>query len=453
MRREALSHPLAIAGVLVSTASASVCLTLVVAMLAGLLKNPYAGLLVFVALPGFILLGILLVLAGARLWRRRRLEHPNAIDEWPTIDFRRTSVRRATLIVTAIAAVNVAIVLLAGYGTLHWMESPNFCGQTCHTPMRPQYAAWQLATHGRIACVSCHVGEGSGAFIESKLAGVRQLVAMAAHSYSRPIPPGAEMHPGAQAETCGACHQPGRESGDRIRVIREYAEDEASTETITVLQMHLGKTVASERTIHWHADPAVRVEYKATDAERQTIPWVRVTDRTGRTREYAASGSGDTAVPDGSRRTMDCIDCHNAAGHPVAATAEAAVDRAIASARVSRDLPFARREIVRVVKASYPTEDAAMQAIDRDLRRFYETNSQSADSEAVSRAVATARDVYRRNVFPSMNVTWGSYPDNKGHVSAPGCFRCHDDLHKATDGSVISGDCELCHKQIERPGP
>ena len=26
------------------------------------------------------------------------------------------------------------------------------------------------------------------------------------------------------------------------------------------------------------------------------------------------------------------------------------------------------------------------------------------------------------------------------------CFRCHDDCHKAKDGSVISADCEYCHK-------
>jgi len=55
--------------------------------------------------------------------------------------------------------------------------------------------------------------------------------------------------------------------------------------------------------------------------------------------------------------------------------------------------------------------------------------------------------VYRRNVFPSMKVTFGSYPDNRGHVVSPGCVRCHDEGHTASDGSTISGDCELCHKQ------
>ena len=42
-------------------------------------------------------------------------------------------------------------------------------------------------------------------------------------------------------------------------------------------------------------------------------------------------------------------------------------------------------------------------------------------------------------------------PDNRGHTTSNGCFRCHDDSHKAADGSTISGDCEFCHKQIENP--
>src|SRR5262249_31937829 len=134
MRRESLSHPLAIAGVLVATAAAAVFLTLTIAMLAGLLRNPYAGLLVFVALPAAFLLGVLLVVAGLRARGRMLVREPGVVDEWPVIDFRRVSVRRAAMLMTALAAANLVIVLLAGYGTLHWMESPRFCGQTCHAP-------------------------------------------------------------------------------------------------------------------------------------------------------------------------------------------------------------------------------------------------------------------------------------------------------------------------------
>ena len=154
----------------------------------------------------------------------------------------------------------------------------------------PAVPAWQGAAHSGVACVQCHIGEGAAAFVHAKLSGVRQLVMVATNSYPKPIPPGAKMPPGAQAETCKSCHQPGRPIGDRIRVIREYADDEANTETMTVLQMHMSVTKSSARAIHWHADPAVRVEYVATDAERQTIPYVRVTDAKGQVKEYRRDG-------------------------------------------------------------------------------------------------------------------------------------------------------------------
>src|SRR4029453_14649231 len=121
-------------------------------MFAGLLLNPYAGLVVFVAIPAVFVGGLLLIPLGIRLQRRKLLRDPSAVDEWPVIDFRIAHVRRTTLLVVALSAVNVVLILLGGYGSLHWMESPSFCGQVCHTPMQPQFSAWKGAIHGRIAC-------------------------------------------------------------------------------------------------------------------------------------------------------------------------------------------------------------------------------------------------------------------------------------------------------------
>lgn len=45
-----------------------------------------------------------------------------------------------------------------------------------------------------------------------------------------------------------------------------------------------------------------------------------------------------------------------------------------------------------------------------------------------------------------MKVGWGTYPNNIGHLTSPGCFRCHDDNHKAPSGKTIAQDCESCHK-------
>jgi hypothetical protein len=443
-------HPVAIAGAVLATVSAVLFIVMVIAALAGLFRNPYAGLLVFIVIPALFVLGLLLIPLGMRLQRRKLARDPSAPADWPVLDFRRPEVRRTTLMITALTAVNLAILLLAGYGSLHWMESPSFCGQVCHTPMHPQFTSWQEAPHAKIACVSCHIGEGASGFVYAKLSGVRQLVQVATNSFPRPIPPGAHMPPGEQARTCAGCHQPWYSVEDQIRVKREFADDEANTETKTILQLHLGSASPSGRSIHWHANPATRVEYVATDEARETIASVRVTDAKGQVKEYVADGAKPEAIRAGSWRRMDCIDCHNTVGHPIAPTAELAVDRAIAANQIDRQLPFARREAVRLVKAGYSSQADGFSSIERELRSFYGSRG-SIDQQALARTVAGVQGIVRRNVFPTMKVNFGSYPDNRGHTTSTGCFRCHDDSHTATDGSKISADCEYCHKQLEEP--
>ena len=70
-RTALLRHPLAIAGVLVTTVSAVIFIALVVAVLSGLFDHPYEGLLVFVLVPALFVLGLLLIPWGMWLeWRR-----------------------------------------------------------------------------------------------------------------------------------------------------------------------------------------------------------------------------------------------------------------------------------------------------------------------------------------------------------------------------------------------
>jgi NapC/NirT cytochrome c family, N-terminal region len=435
-------HPVALAGIVVTTVSAAVFLALAAAVAAGLFPNPYAGLVVFVALPALFLFGLLLIPVGMWLQRRRIKWGLAGDSEWPVIDLGIVRVRRLALTVIGLTAVNIAIFLLAGYGALHWMESPAFCGQTCHTPMHPQFSAWSVSSHAQVACATCHIGEGAKSFVHAKLAGVRQLAHVATNSYPRPIPPGAHGMPQA-SEVCGRCHVATRDHGVVVRTVREYADDEGNTNTTTVLRMQLGgpgRPTLSGRAIHWHADPAVRVEFVSTDSGRQTIPYVKVTRADGRTTEYVADGTPAGSVPAGVHRVMDCIDCHNTTGHRIAPTAEKAVDTAIGSGRLSTSLPFIRREAVRLLKAEQATEQAALDAIARELRGAYPAS-----------AIAAVQDVYRASIFPAMKVVPGTYPDNIGHLTSNGCFRCHDGSHTAPDGSAVSGDCEYCHVQVEEP--
>src|SRR4029078_2177063 len=97
-----------------------------------------------------------------------------------------------------------------------------------------------------------------------------------------------------------------------------------------------------------------------------------------------------------------------------------AVDHAIASGAVSRQLPFVRREGVRLLTATYANEDAAMDGIARGLKGFYASHGGTADQQAVDRAAAALQDAYRHNVFPTMKVSFGEYPHNKMHIDSPG---------------------------------
>ena len=438
-------NPVSMLGVAVATAMATVFIGLSALALLGLLTNPYIGLLVFITIPALFIGGLLLIPLGM-WWSARRRLRPGHRD-WPVIDLGIPRQRAVLLGVLVLSLVNVLIVSLAAYGSVHYMESSEFCGQVCHTTMEPQAVAHQAWPHARVACTQCHVGPGAGAFVESKMAGTRQLFKVMTNRVPTPVPtPGGLILRASDA--CGQCHWLDKRQRERVQIIREYANDQASTETITRLQVHVGggsARLGPGAGSHWHISAGTEIDYVATDAAREVIPYVRLKDAEGRVHEYVVDGVTAGDVAGGTRRRMDCIDCHNRPAHTFDATPERAIDLAIARGRLPRALPFARREAVNAVKAAYPSRAEGLQAIERRLRRFYASLTPAADAVAVDRAVIAAQDVWSGNVFPAMKVTWGTYVNQLGHIDTPGCFRCHDDNHKAADGRAIRQDCDLCH--------
>jgi hypothetical protein len=449
--RSLFRNVLSVAGAALATIGAVTFLVVFVADLFGYHSNPYIGIVFFLVLPGVFLFGLLLVPIG--IWlerRRRRAGRPPSQLHWPRIDLNIPRQRGIAVAILALTGVNVVIISLATYRGVEYMDSVEFCGQVCHEVMQPEFAAYQDGPHARVTCVECHIGSGAPWFVRSKLSGTRQVFAVLFNSHERPIPsPVANLRPAR--DTCEQCHWPEKFHGDTVEVIREYADDEQNTESTTTLQIHVGG--GSERLgmatgIHWHMSVANQIEYITTDAKRQVIPYVRLRDRDGRVKEYLAEGVTSDQLARGERRTMDCMDCHNRPSHPFALSAERAVDEAMARGEISPKLPFARRETVAALKGDYVDQEAAADAIAKRLRDFYREGYLSVyndQRQVVERAIGATETLYRRNVFPSMQVTWGTYPNNIGHVAFPGCFRCHDENHKASDGSVIRQDCELCH--------
>ncbi len=445
-----IRNTVSMGGIVVATISAVLFLVVFFLDLLGLHTNPYLGIVFFLILPGFFISGLLLIPLGLVLARRRVAAGKPIQMAWPRLDLNEPAHRRTAFIVLVLTLVNVIIVSLAAYRGIEFMDSPTFCGQVCHEVMEPEYAAYQDGPHSRVACVQCHIGPGAPWFVRSKLSGTRQVFAVLLNTHSRPIAsPVTNLRPAR--ETCEQCHWPEKFHGDIVNVRREYADDEAGTETATTMRVHVGG--GSEKTgvatgIHWHMNIANEVWYIATDDNRQVIPYVWVRDRTGAVREYYAEGTTAQALEAGEKRQMDCVDCHNRPSHPFSPSPERAVDAAIASGELTRALPFVRREAVAALKETYPDEATADQQIATRLTNFYQKqlNDQfPTRRQEVEHAIQVTQRIFGRNVFPKMKVTWGTHPNNIGHVDSPGCFRCHDDQHKTKDGRVIKQDCELCH--------
>ena len=412
--------------------------------------HPYGGLVFFLLLPGVFAIGLVLIPLGVFL-RRRLLQRKHELPlEYPQIDLKSPILQRGLLLVAALTLVNVLLMGVSSYKAVEYMDTQKFCGQTCHTVMAPEFVAYQNSPHARVECVGCHIGPGASWFVKSKLSGVRQVFAVAFKTYSRPIPsPVKELRPAR--ETCEQCHWPQRFSGDKFVVRRRYRDDEKNTAQTTVLVLKLGgRTSNGAVGIHGrHIDASERIEYVATDDRRQVIPHVTYRDDAGKTVEYASNDLKVSAaeLAKGETRKMDCVDCHNRPTHAFELP-ERAVDRRIDAGLVSRDLPFVKKKAVELLKADYPSRDAASEKIVASLTDFYRTQYPDVYRDhraAVEASAGAVRDVYLRNIFPDMKITWGTHPNNIGHEDFLGCFRCHDGNHVAEGGKSIASDCDSCH--------
>ena len=121
----------------------------------------------------------------------------------------------------------------------------------------------------------------------------------------------------------------------------------------------------------------------------------------------------------------------------------------MAPGRLPSGLPFVKKTALDLIKAEYKDDEAA-QKIPAGLAGFYQ--QKYPDIAQTRRGYpgggTGAARIYRRNVFPDLKVTWGTYPNNLGHTDYPGCFRCHDDSHATTDKKTITQDCSTCHQAL-----
>lgn len=418
--------------------------------------NPYLGILTYILLPGVMFFGLGVVLLGALRERRRRRRSPGRTPMRPLWDLGDPRRRRNFMGFVALVFVFIFMSAFGSYRAYEHTESVQFCGQTCHTVMKPEATAFRVAPHANVRCVDCHVGPGPEWYVRSKLAGARQLYHLAMGTYSRPVK--SPVHNMRSAdETCTHCHSPNKFHGDVFKEFRHYGYDEANTPSATRMLVHVGggsPDTGPVSGIHWHMNLANEVTFVASDEQRQNIEWVRMKGRDGTVVEYTARDSKLTPeqIAAAPKRRMDCIDCHNRPTH-VYLPPDRSVNDSLAAGRLDPRLPFLKLEAVTLLSKQYATTDEALQTIASGLEGFYRTNYPdlyASKADAVRGAVAEVQRLFQTYTFPEMKTDWQTHPNNVGHFYSQGCFRCHDGDHVSPTGRVIRKDCALCHTTLDQ---
>jgi len=453
-------HPVSVAGISLTVVCTAVGLPLLLLDIFGTPTHPYAGLLIYGVLPAFGTLGLLLIGVGAIIERRRRSHFPGrTLPPLPKIDLNDPRQRQIFVGVLALGLGVLVLLSVTSYRAYNFTDSVQFCGEICHGVMKPEYTTYQHSPHARVACVSCHVGPGASYYVKSKITGAYQVYSVIFHKYPRPIAtPVHDLRP-AQ-ETCEQCHWPAKFFGAQQKTFTHYLTDEKNSpwQIEALLKIGGGDPKNGDASgIHWHMNIKNDIYYAASDPGRETIPYVKAVDKQGHVTEYMSTENPPSKeqLAKTALRRMDCVDCHSRPSH-IFKSPEQAVSLAMESGRLNPQLPFLKREAMRLLAGSYATEAEAQAAIEKELPGFYEKSYPALyqeKSDEIRRTAQVVEQLLAENVFPEMKADWRAHPNHIGHLNSDGCFRCHDGLHKSQDGKVITNDCNTCHTILAQGPP
>lgn len=458
------SNWITLLGSVVVSATAVVILAALAINLMSSGLNTYAAAILFLVMPALMVVGLLLIPLGLLRERLRRRAHAGAVTDPESVElaFSRAmenqTVRRRVAFVLFLTVMNVLIFSTVTYKAVTFMETPEFCGTTCHKVMQPEYDAYNQSPHSRVACVACHIGSGAPSMIQAKLSGLRQVWGVATGHFHRPIETPVHNLRSAR-ETCANCHQPNRQSGTRLEFRVHFKPDEANTPQVTAMMFHLGgedRVTGAWSGIHAHASTRFQIRYEVLDNHRDTIGKIQKLDGDKVVKEWLPPKS-DAAVAK-ETRVMDCTDCHNRATHIYDESPEAAVTRALVEGRLDRKIPWLYAVSAGVLASATPPRDGARAYFRRALETSYAQShaAQKPPAQALDQSADALAALYLRNVYPDMNLKWGNYRSRIGHGGAdPGntkaqCFRCHSGEHRTADGQELSGKCEFCHEIVAK---
>ena len=448
---ESVYNPITFAGVAVAIISFGLILFLILLEALSTQQKPYMGIIAFVILPGFLIIGLILIAFGIIRHRRRLRSGKDVEFKFPIFNFNDPKQRKAFSVFFTVTILLLLFSAFGSYKAYEYTDSDEFCGTLCHKVMTPEYTAYQVSPHARVGCVQCHIGSGAGWYVRSKLSGAYQVYSVLFNKYSKPIPTPIENLRPAR-ETCEQCHWPEFFYSQKEIKNSYYLSDEKNSKSSNVMLLKIGG--GNEETgitsgIHWHMNIANKITYITSDPTRQIIPWVKSESKEGKVTIYKSRDFPfkNGTVENGETRVMDCIDCHNRPTH-IYHPPYSSVDHMMSSGLIDTTLPYIKSVAVEALEKSYSKKEIALDSIKIYMDDFYKERYPkivSIKSNAIEKSIESVQKIYQRNYFPEMRVSWKGFPNNIGHMYYPGCFRCHDGNHVTDDGKVLTKDCHSCH--------
>ena len=456
---KAIYNWLSLTGFIVTANSLILILILYLYSVLSVQPNIFLGLYIFIIIPAFMVLGLILIPLGVILNIRKRKNKSEHRFFWPVIDINKRQDRGTIVKIFLITTILLVASAMGSFRAFEYTESNEFCGKLCHEVEEPEYVTYQHSSHARVTCVECHVGEGSAWYVKSKISGIYQVYSTLFKKYPRPVAaPIHSMRP--ERETCERCHWPERFYSRKLRIQRSYLADSGNTEWNLSLLMKIGpefKEKGNSEGIHWHINKNFRIEYASDKQYRESIPWVKLTNlKTGEVKTFVDSENplDKNALDTLEVRSMDCLDCHNRASH-LFKSAPDYVDNAIVSGMIPKDIAYFKKAAMNALKNPFEDNATARKDISEAILKFYKDEHPELlkkDKQRLLLAIAVVQGEYQMNAFPFMRADASKYPNHIGHLESEGCFRCHSDRHKTSKGETISRNCEICHTIIAQ-GP
>jgi len=445
-------NPISLTGAFISIISFTIILFLIILEVFSETSNPYLGIFTFMVLPVVLILGVFLIFFGAFRENRILLRKSKKERKLPVLDLNNTKHQVATLVFTIST---LLLIVFSGFGSFkayEYSESDEFCGTVCHEVMEPEYTTYKNSPHSNVGCVQCHIGDGAGWFVKSKISGTYQVYAVLANIFPRPIPtPVVNLRPAA--ETCERCHSP-RHFYDEKKIVRDYyLSDEQNTHFNLEMLVKVGggnAEVGNNSGIHWHMNLANEISYLAADSERQEIPWVKSRSLlTGKETVYQLPGFDvEKSISKGNKfKKMDCIDCHNRPSH-IYNPPDKIVNLFLSLGKINPKIPYIKAVGIQALESINSDKNEALTDINRYVWNYYNKKipdlSKNIEND-INEAVVQLSNIYAKNYFPKMKVNWKNHPNNIGHLYSKGCYRCHDGKHVSPEGNVLTMNCETCH--------